>query len=81
MGKIVLEYCNSDICVYTCYSILTHVVHVPGKIATCIHWFCWFFKDIFVCVLIFYIFPFRQLNAGPMALPIGGSMILMWASM
>ena len=29
------------------------------------------FLDVFVCVLIFYTCPFRQINAGPMALPTG----------
>ena len=30
-----------------------------------------FFIDVFVCVLIIYTFSFRQLNAGPIALPTG----------
>ena len=30
-----------------------------------------FIDVVCVCMLIFYTFPFRQLNAGPMALPTG----------
>ena len=71
MGKIVFKYCNFGICVYTCYSKLTCVIHVPCKSATCTHQFNWLFIHVFVCVLIFYTFPFRQVNVGPMALPTG----------
>ena len=33
--------------------------------------FYWFFIDVSVCMLIFYSFSFRHLNAGTMALPTG----------
>ena len=55
---------------YTRYSIITCVIYVPGKHATYIHKF-YCFIYVFVCVLIVYTFPFRQLNAGPMALSTG----------
>ena len=70
MGKMVFIYCNSGICVYTCYSILTCVMHVSCKVQHAYINFIGFY-NVFVCMLIFQTFSFRQLNAGPMALLIG----------
>ena len=67
--KIVFKCCHSGIYICTCCSILTCVIHVSCNSATCIHQFNWFVIYVFVCVLIFYMFPFRQLNAGSMTLP------------
>ena len=69
MGKIVFKYCKFQHFVYTCGVILTCVIHVFGKDATCIQSFYGFFYRCFCMFVDFYLLSFRHLNAGPMTLP------------
>ena len=74
--------CNSGICVYTCYSIFTCVIHVSCKSAMCIHQFYCFFIHVFVCVLIFTCFHLgnSMLDLCHCLQVTGSSVILMWTN-
>ena len=69
MGKLCLNTANSSIFVYTCCAILTCIIHVFGKDATCIQSFYWFFIDVFCVYVDFYFLSFRHFNTEPMTLP------------
>ena len=69
MGKLCLNTVNSSIFVYTCCAIITCIIHVFSKDATCIHPFYWFFIDVFCMDVDFYFLSIRHFNTGPMTLP------------
>ena len=68
MGKLCLNTVNSNIFVYTCV-ILTSIIHVFSKDATCIQSFYWIFIDVFCMYVDFYFLSFRHFNTGAMTLP------------